>query len=791
MSTSALPLPSPPSTLSGHHHHSNLPPSHLSLPNPCLPSLEEPHPHYRTPTIRSRLSKLCQEGQPHIARQMFETLPRPTTVLWNTIIIGFICNNMPTEALLFYSRMRSTPSTKCDSYTYSSILKACANKRQSKFGKAVHCHVLRSNINASRIVYNSLLNMYSSCLLVSSVNSELSEVDLVRRVFRTMKKRNVVAWNIMIAWYAKTERFNEAVAHFRWMMKTGIKPTAVSFVNVFPAVSGLQDFRIANVLYGLLFKFGCEYHSDLFVVSSAISMYSQMGYLKLARRIFDRCLEKNAEVWNTMIGGYVQNCCYLEALKLFVEALESEHASLDELTFVAALTAVSQLQQLGIGEQLHAFVIKNSMASSVTNGLDEEGLMLVKEMQKQGFVVDSVTATALLSAASNLRSELMGKQTHAYLIRHGIHFEGMHSYLIDMYAKFGLVEKAQQLFEEMNDHLRDQATWNAMISANVQNGLMEEAFVVFGQMLERNVMPNAVTMASVLPACSQMGNAALGKQLHGHAIRHYLDHNVFVGTALVDMYSKTGAIASAENVFSRIPAKNPVTYTNMILGYGQHGMGATALSLFDSMQVSGTTPDSITFIAVLSACSYAGLIDEGLQIFYSMETKYGIKPLTEHYCCVIDMLGRVGRLAEAFQFAKELVDQDNAIKAWGLLLAACKIHGQYKLAKIVADKLLELDIRNSSSGYLVLLSNIYADEGNWEYVDTVRKQMQERGLKKEVGCSCIEISGCVNCFVSKDQNHQKCEDIYEMLAILAVEMMDAGYGPHHDSQRGHVCDSDD
>ncbi|KAL8161090.1 hypothetical protein V2J09_012579 [Rumex salicifolius] len=597
----------------------------------------------------------------------------------------------------------------------------------------------------------------------------------------------------------------------------GITPTPVSFVNVFPAASGFGGINTGKALHGLLVKFGSEFTDDVFAVSSAISMYSQMGFLDLARRVFDGCLEKNVEVWNTMISGYVQNNCYVEALDLFIEAMESEDTTLDVLTFVAALTAVSQLQQLSVGQQFHAQVIKSPLAVSITvlnavivmysrcnlisesfqvfdkmterdivswntmvtalvqNGFDEEGLMLMLEMQKQGFKVDSVTATALLSAASNLRNIYVGKQTHAYLIRRRIQFEGMDSYLIDMYGKCGLIKTAQQLFERTDSKYKDLATWNAMLSGSTQNGLVSEAFTILGQMFQSNILPNAVTIASVLPASSQIGSISLGKQLHGFAIRHSLDHNVFVGTALVDMYSKSGAVASAENVFLKTRAKNSVTYTSMILGYAQHGMGNIALSLFDSMQNAGVIPDSITLVAALSACSHSGLVDEGLKIFNSMETEYGIKPSTEHYCCVVDMLGRVGRFKEAFWFAEELGKEGNAIRAWGSLLFSCKIHGEYELAKFVGDKLLELEYESGMSGYHVLLSNIYADEGNWEDVDRVRQEMQQRGLRKDVGCSWIEIAGSVSCFMSKDKSHDRSEDVYQTLETLAGEMMNPGF----------------
>ncbi|KAK9749726.1 hypothetical protein RND81_02G146000 [Saponaria officinalis] len=793
----------------------------ISIKNPPF---DEPQQSLKTRSIRTRLSELCKNGQLHIARQLFDEMPEPNTVLYNTIIIGFICNNLPFDALLLYAQMRSTPSMKFDSYTYSSALKACAETRLLRVGKAVHCHVIRSGINASRIVYNSLLNMYSACC-----GSNVGEVDFVSRVFGTLKKRDVVAWNTMISWLVKKERFHEAVWHFRLMMRMGIKPTPVSFVNVFPAVSRSRDFEFANVLFGMLVKFGGEFVDDLFVVSSAIVMYSEMGCVDLARKVFDTSLNKNVEVWNSMIGGYMLNNCYIEALDLFVEALSLENLLLDDVSYISALTTVSQLQDVVFGQQMHALVIKNSNALSVTvinsliamysrcnciqegfrvfdgmfkrdvvswntiitalvqNGMNEEGLMLVCEMQKQGFSVDTVTVTAILSAASNLRNEGIGKQTHSYLLRHQIEFEGMESYLIDMYSKTGLIKQARVLFEKSDSLYRDQATWNAAISGYVQNGLIEAAFAIFRQMSERNALPNAVTIASVLPACSQVGSVTLGKQLHAFAIRQSLDENVFVGTALVDMYSKLGALASGENVFSRMPTKTVVTYTSMIMAYGQHGMGDIALSLFDEMQTLGFKPDAVTFVAVLSACSYAGLVDEGIQILESMEDKYGITPLNEHYACVVDMLGRDGRLTEAFELSKSLGEDGTTIQAWGALLSACKTHREYELAKFVANKLVYMESSFNKSGYHVLLSNVYADEGKWELADRVRNDMRD---KKEVGCSWIEISGSVNYFASKDQKHHDCEVIYEMLEKLVCDMEGASLSTVCRSQTDELFDGD-
>ncbi|KAJ8770552.1 hypothetical protein K2173_018043 [Erythroxylum novogranatense] len=812
--SSLLPTPPPHIDPSGNRNHQQ---------NPSLFTLSPPpEPTLKTPSIRSRLSRLCQEGQPHLARQLFDAIPRPTTVLWNTIIIGFICNNMPLEAFLFYSRLKnSSPPIKCDSYTYSSVLKACADTRELMIGKAIHCHFVRGLSYPSRIVYNSLLNMYSTCLSqMGCLNAfDFSKYDVARKVFGAMRKRDVVAWNTMVSWYVKTKRHVNAVRQFRLMMKMGIKPTVVSFVNVFPALSGIGDYKNANVLYGMLIKLGTEYANDMFAVSSAISLYAEIGCVDSARKVFDCSLEMNTEVRNTMIGVYIQNNCPLEAIDVFLQAKETEHTVLDDVTFLLALTAASHLHCLKLAKQLHACVIKtlkvlpvlimnavmvmysrsgdvhssfnvfekmqerdivswNTIISAfVQNGFDEEALMLAYEMQKQKIKPDSVTVTALLSAASNLKNQNVAKQSHAYLLRQGISFEGMDSYLIDMYAKSGLIRTSELIFAKSSVNNRDQAIWNAMIVGYTRHGLTEEAFFTIRKMIEQKIMPNAVTLASILPACNLAGDIDLGKQIHGVSFRYLLAENIFVNTALVDMYSKLGAINNAESVFTSATEKNSVTYTTMILGYGQNGMGDKALSLFHSMKKSDIKPDTVTFVAVLSACSYAGLVDEGLKIFQSMEREFGIQPLIQHYCCVADMLGKAGRVVEAYEFVNQLGEDGNVLEIWGSVLGACRLHGYSELGEEVAKKLLELDSAGSLAGYQVLLSNIYAEEGSWKDVDKVRNEMREKGLQKEAGSSWINIGGKITRFVSKDQDHPQCDQIYEMLKQLTQEMKDT----HHDS----------
>ncbi|WMV54725.1 hypothetical protein MTR67_048110 [Solanum verrucosum] len=159
-------------------------------------------------------------------------------------------------------------------------------------------------------------------------------------------------------------------------------------------------------------------------------------------------------------------------------------------------------------------------------------------MKKLWVAIDDITITILLFAASNLRDREIGKQTHAYLLRHNIQFEGMESNLIDMYAKSNMIREEQAIFQ-----------WNAMISGNTQNELIEQSFIVFKEMLEQDVKPNDVALASIFPSCSQSGSIAIGKQLHYFAIHNLFENNVYVVSALVDMYSKSRIIDYVESVF--------------------------------------------------------------------------------------------------------------------------------------------------------------------------------------------------------------------------------------------------
>ncbi|KAL6843859.1 hypothetical protein ACP4OV_026430 [Aristida adscensionis] len=731
----------------------------------------------------SQVRRLCKQGRLDRARRLLlEALPRPLPpLLCNALLIAYVARALPDHALRLYALLNhaARPPPRSDHYTYSTALTACARTRRLRLGRSVHAHLLRRAraLPDSAVLRNSLLNLYASCVRYRRDGG----VDVVRRLFDAMPKRNAVSWNTLFGWYVKTGRPQDALEMFARMLEDGVRPTPVSFVNVFPAAAS-DDPSWPFVLYGLLVKHGVEYVNDLFVVSSAIAMFSELGDVQSAWRVFERAAKKNTEVWNTMITGFVQNGKFSEAMDIFIRLLESREVPLDVVTFLSALTAVSQSQDGRLGQQLHGYLMKgmngvlpvilgnalvvmysrcgsvqtafdvfdklpekdivswNTMVTAlVQNDFDLEGLLLVYQMQKSGFAADSVTLTAVLSAASNTGDLQIGKQAHGYLIRHGIEGEGLESYLIDMYAKSGRIEVAQRVFDGYGNEERDEVTWNAMIAGYTQSGQPEQAILVFRAMLEAGLEPTSVTLASVLPACDPVGgDVSEGKQIHCFAVRRCLDTNVFVGTALVDMYSKCGEISTAEHVFGGMTEKSTVTYTTMISGLGQHGFGKRALSLFYSMQEKGLKPDGVTFLAVISACNYAGLADEGLALYRSMET-LGLSATPQHHCCVVDLLAKAGRVEEAYEFVEGLGEDGNFLSIWGSLLSSCKAQGKQELAKLVTERLFHIEKKYGHAGYSVLLSQLFAAESNWSIADSLRKEMRLRGLRKVAGSSWIKV----------------------------------------------------
>jgi pentatricopeptide repeat protein len=209
------------------------------------------------------------------------------------------------------------------------------------------------------------------------------------------------------------------------------------------------------------------------------------------------------------------------------------------------------------------------------------------------------------------------------------------------------------------------------------------------------------------------------------------------------MYAKCGNLEKAREVFDKIHKPVVASWNMIIAGYAMHGCGKEALELFEQMQHSGTKPDTVTLLSVLSACCHAGLVDEGQHHFHCMSTLYHITPEMEHYGCMVDLLGRAGLLDEANDFINKMPIKPDAT-VWRCFLGACRTHINVELGEYVAERLIELDPDNASP--YVLLSNIYAAAGKWDGLKKMRKMMKDRKVEKQPGCSWINVDKNVYTF---------------------------------------------
>lgn len=304
--------------------------------------------------------------------------------------------------------------------------------------------------------------------------------------------------------------------------------------------------------------------------------------------------------------------------------------------------------------------------------------------------------------------------------------------MIAGYGKCGDVTAARQVFDGIS--VPDATSWAAMIACYAQNGFSNEAIEMYWDMRNTNVKANEVAMVGVISACTQLGDPVIANSIAKHLEERPSGFTLVLANALINMYAKCSSIDRARQLFNNMPEKDIISYTALITGLADHGRAREALEVFDEMQKAGITPNQITFIGVLNACSYVGMVDEGYAYFKLMTGTFGIVPLTEHYACMVDLLGRAGRLKEAHGLIESMPGAPDA-GVWGALLGACKVQCNAELGEIAARRLFKIEPKNT--GNYVLLSNIYASLDRWDEAERVRKLMSERGMSKSPGCSWI------------------------------------------------------
>lgn len=429
-------------------------------------------------------------------------------------------------------------------------------------------------------------------------------------------------------------------------------------------------------------------------------------------------------------------------------------------------------------------------------------------MRRNGLLPISFTFTALLKACIGVFNVELGRQLHGQSLKVGGFAQDLYvgNTLIDLYVKCGCLDYARRMFDEMPSRdvisftalivayaksgdmvaardlfdklpVKDMVAWTAMVTGFAQNAQPREALEYFEKMQNAGVNTDEVTLSSVISACAQLGASKYANWIKDVAEKSGFEptNNVIVGSALIDMYSKCGSVEDAYKMFGSMKDKNVFSYSSMIVGFAMHGCAKEAIKLFEEMIRTEVKPNEVTFVGVLAACSHSGLVEQGRHFFEMMERCYGVKPSKDHYTCMIDLLGRAGKLKEALEFIQTMPIKPNA-SIWGALLGACRIHKNPEVAEIAARHLFELE--PDCIGNYILLSNTYASAGKWEDVSRVRKLIRAKGLIKTPSCSRFEDEkGVLHEFYSDDMTHPESREVKQALMDLLHRLKLQGYQP--------------
>ncbi|BFG26181.1 hypothetical protein CerSpe_124550 [Prunus speciosa] len=558
---------------------------------------------------------------------------------------------------------------------------------------------------------NLLNNTYLSTKL-AAFYANCGRMAQARVIFDGILLKNSFLWNFMIRGYACNECSLKALVLYREMLSFGQKADNFTYPFVLKACGDLLLVETGRRVHSEVVVSGLE--SDIYVANALLAMYSKFGDMGLARMLFDRMLERDLISWNTMISGYVKNGNPRKALEVF-EKMGKAELKADGTTLLGILSACAELMALKLGKEIHAYVVRKS---------------------------------------GEIRNEFLTNS------------------LIEMYCNCKSLAYSRRLFDGVK--LKDTVSWNSMIRGYEQNGDAFESLRLFCRMVMEGAEVDEVTIITILGACDQISALQFGMSVHSCLVKKGFGANIIVGTALIDMYSKCGSLSCSRRVFEEIPRKNLVSWSAMISGYGAHGQGEEAISCYHELVANNFTPDEGVLTSVLSACSHAGLVNEGKHIFNRMTIEYNVKPRLAHYSCLVDLLGRAGHVHEAYELIKTMEVKPSS-DIWAALLSACRLHKNVKLAEVSAQKVFEMNPKGVGS--YICLSNIYASEKRWDDVERVRAMVRSKGLKKPPGCSFVEVDKMVHRFLVGDKSHPQTHDVYAKLKELNLRLKEAGYKP--------------
>nr|XP_043626779.1 pentatricopeptide repeat-containing protein At4g32430, mitochondrial [Erigeron canadensis] len=725
------------------------------------------------------------------AHQLFDKMPQPNLGYLHHSMLDLLHQNRPFQALdIFNKQIQEVGVSHVDEVSTALAVKAC--RGDPKLGCQIHGLALTSGLDSFLSVSNSLMHMYSKS----------GQLDRALDIFDLLPNRDIVSWNTLLSGFKDG---NDALRFAFRMNYLGVTFDAVTYTTALAHCADCEEFLFGIQLHSLVLKAGMQ--CEGFIANALVTLYSKWERILEAERVFDEMPSKDLVSWNAMLSGYSQEGSYgAEAISTFIEMIRLG-MKLDHVSFTSAVSACGHARNLHLGKQIHGLAIKRGYGihESVCNVListyskcdqikdakmvfeemvnrnvvswttmisisEEQAVSLFNDMRVDGVYPNEVTFVGLVHAICAANRMKEGEMAHALCIKSSFFSElVVANSFITMYAKFESIKDSIKVFQEMEQKVI--ISWNALISGFTQNKMFQEALNTFSATI-MDSKPNEYTFGSVLSAIASSEAISLryGQWCHSYLLKLGLDKDPIVSGALLDMYAKRGSINEACKVFDEIRDKNQVAWTAIISAHSRHGDYEAVMNLYEDLKNQSFEPDSITFLSVLTACGRKGMVEKGKEVFESMIRHFKIEPTPEHYSCIVDMYGRAGRLTEAEEFLSHIPGQ-LGLPVFQSLLGSCKVHGNMEMGKRVSEVLLKMEPKESGS--YVLMSNLYAERGDWDEVAKIRKGMREKNVKKVVGLSWADVhnvKGSTHAFSSDDTSHPQTDEIYQMARFLGSEM---------------------
>lgn len=683
-------------------------------------------------------------GRPADAQNVFDELPQHDLVLWNALLAAYVEQGESKKVLMLYEQMWEE-GVSPDGRTMVSALQASsmlpeigedtegrAQSQSVNVGKVIHAEACRKGYTSNPFVANTLVSMYGKC----------GSIDDAQIVFGGLSERDVVAWNALLGAYVENDEAEKALQAYEHLLEDGVSPDDRTFVTTLVAccalagdVDVIQDEGFVKAEQALVKGKAIHAHAwrkgydcDVFVGNTLVSMYAKCGSIAAARSMFDDLSCRNVVTWNALLVAYVDLGQAEMALELYGQMAE-EGVSPNTRTYATAVRACGILA-------------------------DKEGYTANGRWPK-------------------VRSLETGRALHADAGRKGYDsdvFVG--NSLVIMYGKCGSIEDAQSVFDGLTQ--RDLAAWTAMLAVYVEQGQADKALQLYSQMQQEGASPDEITLVWVLQACSLAGSLGMLQEMHHRLVDGGRKLSPLLGNSLITAFGRCASMVDGQAVFDALPEADVVSWNALIAGYARQGDTAESLQCYEKMRAAGMPPDLVTFVSLLSACSHAGLVAEGIAYFESMSRDDGITPEIEHYVCMVDLLGRAG----CFDRIQELLARmpmQPSFAVWLCLLGACRKHGKVELGEQAFAAAVRLH-PNHAAPY-VLMSSIYADAGLVDNAKQIKNLRDAEVAWKKPGQSWIEHEHEVHTFLVGDLKHSQENQLYKLLKDASLELKEEGRIP--------------